>query len=75
MEKSTIYYLNNKPVTKDIIKKRKATLISTDVITKKYYEAPLTKDEEEKEKIAQINYYRSVRKTAELREDREKYHG
>lgn len=69
------YYLNGKRVKYVEIRKRKAKLQAIFVITEKWYDAPLTKEEKkqkEEEKKANDEFFRNMR---EQREWRDQYHG
>lgn len=70
------YFLNGKEVTKSVITDRaKKKLTSIDIITEKYYESPLTEEEENTRRLDAINSSRAFQQMRELREDSEKYHG
>lgn len=74
--KSTIYYLNGKKVDKSTITKRKnKKLCDIEIITEKYYEAPLTESEKDERQKTAINASKYFTELREMREEQEKYHG
>ncbi len=74
MKKQIRYFLNGESVTKDVIAKRKAKLDGTVTVVKKYYKAPFTAEEIEKNRkrgLSESKYFSDIR---ENREDMEKFH-
>jgi hypothetical protein len=73
MKKTILYFLNGKPVDKKAVTERKGKL--SRVVEEKHFTAPLTKEEEEQERVKATNASNYFNRMREDREDLEARHG
>jgi len=72
----TEFFLNGEEVSQQVISARKPKkLINTEIIKRKYYEAPLNEAEKEAKIKRHENSSKFFKELRETREDMEKYHG